>query len=192
MSPELDQKLCEKFPKIFRNRYAPINQTCMGWGLDVGDGWYDIIDMACTTIQSHIDNSRRNRISNYCFNRALREALKGNMKPIEYYFCKDRPVSSHSEKVINDVITKRSFRDIPTRCEQLVATQVKEKFGTLRFYYVGGDDYCDGVMSLADNMSAVTCERCGKPGKTRNKGWVATLCDEHAIAEGKMDNNDED
>ena len=62
----------------------------------------------------------------------------------------------------------------------VVATQVKEKYGTLRFYYTGGDDYIDGVVAMAEYMSEVTCETCGAPGKLRDSGWVRTLCDEHA------------
>jgi hypothetical protein len=66
----------------------------------------------------------------------------------------------------------------------VVATQVKEKYGTLRFYYVGGDDYIDGVVAMAEAMSAVTCETCGAPGKLREGGWLKTLCDEHAKEQG--------
>ena len=62
----------------------------------------------------------------------------------------------------------------------VVATQVKEKYGTLRFYYDGGDDYIDGVVAMAEYMSEVTCETCGAPGKLRDGGWMRTLCDEHA------------
>jgi hypothetical protein len=69
----------------------------------------------------------------------------------------------------------------------VVATQIKEKFGTLRFYYFGGDDYCHGVESMAESMSAVTCEVCGSPGKLRNGGWIRTLCDEHAKEAGYQD-----
>ena len=60
------------------------------------------------------------------------------------------------------------------------ATQVKEKYGTLRFYYTGGDDFVDGVVSMAESISATTCETCGAPGKLRKGGWLKTLCDEHA------------
>jgi hypothetical protein len=63
---------------------------------------------------------------------------------------------------------------------QVIATQVKEKYGTLRFYYTGGDDYVDGVVSMAEAISASTCEVCGAPGKLREGGWLKTLCDEHA------------
>lgn len=62
---------------------------------------------------------------------------------------------------------------------QVVATQVKEKFGTLRFYYDGGDSKIDGMVRMAESMSGVTCEECGKPGETRSGGWVRVLCDEH-------------
>jgi len=62
---------------------------------------------------------------------------------------------------------------------QVVATQVKEKFGTLRFYYNGGDDYISGLVSMAESMSAVTCEVCSSPGTQQGGGWIRTLCDKH-------------
>lgn len=62
---------------------------------------------------------------------------------------------------------------------QVVATQVKEKFGTLRFYYDGGDEYIRGLVSMAEAMSEVTCDQCGAPGRARRGGWIRTLCDLH-------------
>jgi len=66
----------------------------------------------------------------------------------------------------------------------VVATQVKEKYGGLRFYYTGGDDYIDGAVAMAEYLSEATCETCGAPGKPRGSGWVRTLCDEHAKEQG--------
>jgi len=60
---------------------------------------------------------------------------------------------------------------------QVVATQVKEKFGGLRFYTMGGDAYIDGLISMAESMSYQICERCGNPGKVGGKGWITTMCD---------------
>ena len=59
---------------------------------------------------------------------------------------------------------------------QVEATQVKEKFGGLRFYYHGGDHYIEGMVRMAEAMSDRTCERCGSPGKARNTSWIKTLC----------------
>ena len=62
---------------------------------------------------------------------------------------------------------------------QVVLEQVKEKFGTLRFYYRGGDDYIAGLVSMAESMSAITCETCSKPGTRTGGGWIKTACKEH-------------
>lgn len=59
-------------------------------------------------------------------------------------------------------------------------TQIKEKYGTLRLNYTGGDGYTDGVVDMAEALSAITCEACGAPGKLRGTGWLQTLCDKCA------------
>lgn len=64
-------------------------------------------------------------------------------------------------------------------CPQVIVQQVKEKFGTLRFYYDGGDDFIHGASWLAESMTGMLCEECGGLGKTRSGGWVRTLCDVH-------------
>lgn len=84
---------------------------------------------------------------------------------------------------------------------QIVAEQIKEKFGTLRFYYrleenseieelkrnssrpeyaERSSDYIRGAVSFAESMSAKTCERCGQPGKVRGARWRTCVCDECA------------
>lgn len=47
MRKELDEKLCADFPRLFRDRHAPMNQTCMCWGFECGDGWFDLIYKLC-------------------------------------------------------------------------------------------------------------------------------------------------
>ena len=59
------------------------------------------------------------------------------------------------------------------------AVQVKEKFGGLCFYTYGGDDYIDGLISMAESMSYYICTECGKPSvqQDNNRGWIYTLCE---------------
>lgn len=64
--------------------------------------------------------------------------------------------------------------------EQVTVSQIKEKFGELRFYYDGGDDHINGLVIMAEEWASRTCEECGKPGTARRDGWIKTLCDEHA------------
>ena len=60
---------------------------------------------------------------------------------------------------------------------QVVAAQVKQKFGGLRFYASNCDDYVYGVISMAETISWRICENCGSAGtKSTNSGWVTMLC----------------
>ena len=58
MTEERDKALCAKYPKIFRNRRGDPKQTLMCFGFEHDDGWYDIIDTLCHTIQHHLDWKR--------------------------------------------------------------------------------------------------------------------------------------
>lgn len=60
------------------------------------------------------------------------------------------------------------------------AAQVKEKFGGLRFYMDSATDEMYALIREAESESFKTCEECGAPGVVRNKGYIRTLCDEHA------------
>lgn len=62
---------------------------------------------------------------------------------------------------------------------QVRVRQVKEKFGGLRFYYDGGDDYISGMVRMAESWAGRACEDCGVPGTSRSGGWIRTLCDKH-------------
>ncbi len=73
-------------------------------------------------------------------------------------------------------------REVRDPVPQVVAVQVKEKFGGLRFYYDGGDDRIYGMVRMAESWASCTCEECGAPGKHRSGGWIRTLCDEHEQA----------
>jgi hypothetical protein len=85
MKKELDEFLVKKYPKIFRDRYGDIRNTCMAWGLEIGDGWFNIIDAMCANIQGHINHSRRDRANALKFNRALARAKKGDMAGLYHY-----------------------------------------------------------------------------------------------------------
>lgn len=162
MRKELDEKLCQKYPLIFRDRNEDPSKTCMSWGFACGDGWYNIIDRLCARIQGHTEWSHDQ----------IKWAKKWNEK-------------------VNDpdhewtAIVERKERPVPEPVEQVVAIQVKEKFGGLRFYYNGGDDYIKGVVDMAEEMSYVTCEECGAPGKPTKGGWIRTLCKEHGGIDAK-------
>jgi len=60
-----------------------------------------------------------------------------------------------------------------------VIDQIKEKFGSLR-YYVSGVDSSEAhlLINEAECKSQEICEECGAPGERRSDRWIRTLCDE--------------
>jgi hypothetical protein len=44
MKKELVDKLAEKYPTLFKDLWGDKTKTCMAWGIECGDGWYQILD----------------------------------------------------------------------------------------------------------------------------------------------------
>jgi hypothetical protein len=179
MRKELDEKLCSKYPKIFRDRRGNMQTTAMCWGFEHNDGWYNIIDKMCANIQHHINVSRKHRFDALVYNRTLCRVAKGD-------YTIYNQLSKWKQEQIDEALKdpEPQLKKVPETCPQVVATQVKEKFGSLRFYYYGGDDIVAAFVNMAESMSHVMCEMCGAPGSERGGGWIQTLCDDHAAERG--------
>jgi len=187
MKQELDEALCAKYPKIFKYRHAPMTHTAMCWGFDCGDGWYNIIDVLCGNIQSHVDFKRKRRARALQFNRALKRALAGDTRPLQMHFTfggKEEP-DEWAIEMANKAIVKAEFNEVPPPMPYITASQVKEKFGGLRFYTNGYTDEVSGMIRMAEAMSYRTCEECGSPGRSNSYGWISTLCDTHRLERGE-------
>ena len=174
MRQELDKLLCEKYPKMMVNRNKDMKETCMCWGFECGDGWFNILNQLMSQIQHHIDWKEKQRAGAIKYNEMAAQAKAGNFDLFEETM-KALPNDEYKEKRLAEIVAG-DFRQVPESIPQVTLDQVKEKFGTLRFYYSGGDDYISGMVSLAESMTAVTCENCGNPGSCRGGGWVHTYC----------------
>ena len=175
MKLELDKLLCEKYPKMMVNRHKPMMETCMCWGFECGDGWFNILDQLMGNIQHHIDWKEKQRQSAIDYNEMAKAAKEGNFELFEkandYIQDKEYKQKRLAETIAGD------FRQVPQSIPQVTLDQVKEKFGTLRFYYSGGDDEISGMVRMAESMSGVTCEECSAPAKTHGPGWIRTICE---------------
>lgn len=57
--------------------------------------------------------------------------------------------------------------------------QIKEKFGELRIYVDGSDEYIDGLVDMACSVSQSLCIECGKVSEIRSdKGWMTNICND--------------
>jgi len=128
MKSELQNKLLQKYPKIFRQKNLSMKETCMCWGIATPDSWYDILDNLCNVIQKKVNE-------------------KG------YH--------------------------------QVEATQVKEKFGYLRFYTNFCYDDIEDEINKAERETKEICALCGSKENIKcPKGWwIIYLC--HLCRKGK-------
>ena len=70
-------------------------------------------------------------------------------------------------------------------------SQIKEKFGGLRFYIGSGNEKIFNTIDQAGAKSYTICEECGEPGQLRSGGWMRTLCDKHAEEKGYVEHSNE-
>ena len=159
MKDELDNKLCEKYPLIFKGRYGDPKETLMCFGFEVGDGWFNIIDVLCGLLYSEYNQAKER------YERTL-EIGVGNT----WYG--------------TTILTQEKIDELKANMDEAeknipVAMQVKEKFGGLRFYVEKSNQKAQDYIWFAESMSYRTCEICGNPGHLYTTGWHKVRCDEH-------------
>ena len=166
MDKKLEQYLTKRFTRIFQDRPH--------FGFECGSGWFRIIFNLCLNIQQHIDSMHENIERYNLWNEAY---LADKLDEIPQWY---------QNKIASDPATLK-MQSIDSL--QVRASQIKEKFATLSFYYEGGDEYIQGLVSFAESMSAQTCEECAAPGKIYTNGWHKVLCVDHAREMGRLNND---
>jgi hypothetical protein len=106
-------------------------------------------------------------------------------------YSRKEELSEYTIKTAHESLERGKEQQVRAACPQVIATQVKEKFGTLRFYYDGGDEYVRALENMAESMSARTCEVCGNPGKVYRDRWHSTLCPTHAKEQHREEEQDD-
>ncbi len=59
MNITLDNFLSESYPRIFIERSLSTKESCMGRGLETGNGWFPLINSLCHNIQNYIDTHNK-------------------------------------------------------------------------------------------------------------------------------------
>lgn len=62
--------------------------------------------------------------------------------------------------------------------DELMILQIKEKFGTLRFYTNPIPRNIDHIIQKYEDLSAWICIECGAPAKWISKDWICPWCDD--------------
>lgn len=142
MNEDLEKQLYELGPILYQEKDLPMQQTCMCWGFECPDSWFDLLKELTIELESSINNKYKGK-----------------------YEC--------------------------------VAQQVKEKYGSLRFYgeikilieNPTKDDLdlsnklyeqFQELVNKAEYKSEKICCECGKPATKTSSGWIAHFCDDCA------------
>jgi hypothetical protein len=149
MKPELDKLLCEKFPLLYKDRRAKPSESPLAFGFEVGNGWFNII---------------------YDLSLKLEILIRHHIET-EPHVCSSCFNAEASHSLDSQC---KSFKLLhPT------ASQVKEKFGGLRFYMsLGTTPEMLACIKKAEELSFKTCEVCGNPGHIIDSSWVKVRCED--------------
>lgn len=159
MRNELEAEFCKEFPSIFRDYHGDMRVTCMAWGMSCGDGWEVLIQNICLYINNAVENCKSAIISEY--------KKKNNI--------------DYASELSPEILKELKVDEVAA-----VADQVKEKYGTLSFYWHGENlteewyNRIDSAIDMAAMLSGHICEECGERGQLRGPGWLFTACERHA------------
>lgn len=133
---EFEEKLFSKYE--FYRPDLPQTQSLMCFGLEIGKGWYPLIEELSEKLNELYLQEKRNI--------EIDKQAKALLQDDELFYFN--------------------------------VSQVKEKFGTLRFYVDGGTKEMHDLINEYEIKTETICEVCGSPGKRETiSGWVKTLCD---------------
>lgn len=163
MSPELEQKLTEKYPVLFQDRNKPVTQSCMAFGCEFSDGWYRLLDELCEYI-----TKLANREDLVKLNKEYRtDENKGFMyiKPPTISF------SQVKEKwgLMRIYWTGNGVDNWEEICAK-VNQDDREK--AINKYY----DEVQNAIDYVEFLSSKVCETCGEPGEINKDGWIKVRC----------------
>ena len=188
MKAELQNKLLEKYSHFFQNElpiYAgdstkEVLETTVKllkqeeivlpiqFGFECGDGWYMLLDNLMNEIDNHLKNV--NNINNSVFKYQWMWKLQYQLR------IRTSSTQKRLRKLGDWIYEKAPRKKLPEITIKI--EQIKEKYGGLSFYYSGGDEAIEGMVSLAESLSYQICEYCGN---TKNigytKGWISAMCE---------------
>ena len=165
MNRHYDRYLVRKYAPMFRDRYGDMRTTAMCWGFSCGDGWFNIINTLCGLL-----------CSEWLFAKEQYDHLKDRVGKQKYDFGLDQAYNT----IVTEEDVAEAKRLMDEEAEKIpVVTQVKEKYGGLRFYVQYANDEQYAMIRFAESMSYRTCEVCGDRGKSNKDGWVTTRCEKH-------------
>ena len=179
MSPDLEKQLVEKYPNIFTDYKGDPIETCMAWGCEHDDGWFNLLDNLCAYIEECV---------------RYRSKYKANDQyvPKEGELDKWGYLDIPYPKVIFTQV-KEKFAGLRIYFH-LVDVATEEQLAKIDFdSYQKAREFIwqsvSGAIEFTEFLSHKTCEFCGNKGRVYRDGWFKTLCPECAKKQNRDDSH---
>jgi hypothetical protein len=198
---DFEQELMHKYPDLWpRDAAGNVRESDCGAGVPVG--WETLVDNLCGAIDHHIKthinyverNPRLFAVKMWVYKKCIvpvsnlvwRLTAQTDEQKTNHMICRTYEKSAQGR-------TSAWFRRFQPHhkfnkylVEKITVAQIKQKFGSLRFYYDGnGDDTIRGMVQLAEYISSHTCEITGNAGSIHKSGegyssWYRALSETKA------------
>jgi len=191
MNKELTDKLFNDFPLLYGDRNKPMTQSLVCFGFECNSGWYNLIYELSSKLEKLIKKFTKD-------NEPLSCATCGCKKEEHYGYLSFNPgkcLAIHKIalkhkyvhknwfiKVRNFIMDHLFYKYQTCWCEKYEAnypraSQIKEKYGILRFYMTSGTQEMWDIIEEKEKESETICEICGNKGELNEKHrWYKTLC----------------
>lgn len=162
MNKELVTRLYNRFPFILCDLYGDPRQTCMAWGIECGDGWYEILDKLFEDITVVCAGT----------NKEFRATqIKEKFGGLRIYYAINNTGPTYMDEARQKMMTFMFRKNQGKlywklwRMKQKIKKSVESKI--------------DDLIIEAESKSFRTCEQCGQPARVcqTDFGWYRTLCD---------------
>jgi len=160
MKKEMELKLVELYPKIFRDYGGDMRMTCMAWGIACGDGWYSLLDSMCQTIELLTADKDMQVIA---------DQVKEKFGGLRFYY--------HVEYKRN-ILDKTRSKFSTFMCRHKWGVAYNKIIDWKKKYYKSTVEKISDVVEYAESQSYRTCESCGGPGNRSGGSWIRVICEE--------------
>ena len=152
MKNELQDKLYDKYPSLFIERFEDMSRTSMCFGISTSDGWYKLIDDLCAELMN-LKNSKLIRFAQ------IKEKF-GTLRIHIDVMYPEEGVKSKNFFIRNFCLLKRFFfkYHMVDNCNNVLTI-------------------AQNIIRNYEAQSKFICEECGERGSwTDLEGWLTTLC----------------
>ena len=165
MNPELETQLVKDYPILFCFHGGDPTETCMSWGCEHDDGWFDILKNLCDYISAV---SRHKLMVKYKegyikteeekeWNHAFIEAPKVRFAQIKEKFAGLRIYFDTYHDISEEQLAKLDEDDYDKQYEKF-------------------RNEVSNAVEFTEFISTRICECCGKKARVYRDGWWKTLC----------------